>query len=403
MTPDRPSSNNIDAFDARRVYEGRMERFRQERDAVAARSRRLSNLRLIVFLLAVGAAIATVDFPVARVALTVMVAALAVLFFGLVVLFKRAQRELDALEAMVTVNEVARARVERDWDVLDVGAEDAAPQAPPAGHPYAEDLDLFGNASLMRLLGSVRTAPGKEMLSTWVCEPGAPPEIAARQQAVAELSPLLEFRQQLEAQGLGVGKVNGARVERFLQWAESTDAIVEPGAVLSVGRVLGPVLGVAGVWLFVTWIMGSAVGILWIAPIIVNALLTGAHRKRIHASLDVLSACEGAFLRYANMLETIACNDFAFQSMKDLVARVSLHGDSASQELRRIHGLVHLGDVRRSSAYFFFHRSDRECDTLVSHIDYEQPAKVFFQCEADFGCAEFEEKQEKNRITKSYH
>ncbi len=146
MTPDRPSSNNIDAFDARRVYEGRMERFRQERDAVAARSRRLSNLRLIVFLLAVGAAIATVDFPVVRVALTVLAATFAVLFFGLVVLFRRAQRELDALEAMVTVNEVARARVERDWDVLDVGAEESALQAPPAGHPYAEDLDLFGNA-----------------------------------------------------------------------------------------------------------------------------------------------------------------------------------------------------------------------------------------------------------------
>ena len=318
---------------------------------VAARSRRLSNLRLIVFFLAVVTAIAAVDFLFVRLALSTLAAAFTALFFGLVVLFRRAQRELDALAAMVTVNEEARARVERDWDALEVGAEAAAP---PAEHPYAEDLDLFGNPSLMRLLGSVRTAPGNETLSAWLCNPALPRDIAARQQAVAELAPLLEFRQQLEAQGLGVGKVSGAQVQGFLQWAESTDAIVEPERAVSVGRVVGPLMGAAGVWLFVIWLLGSPVGVLWIVPIFVNALLTGAHRKRIHASLDVLSACEEAFLRYAKMLETIVSNDFASQSMKDLVARVRLPNDSALKELRRIHGLVHLGDVRRSSGYFFF-------------------------------------------------
>lgn len=350
MTSDRSSENITGAFDAPRLYEGRVARFRKERDAVAARSGRLSNLRLIVFLLAVVAAIAAVDFPVVRLALSTLAAAFMALFFGLVALFRRAQRELDALEAMVTVNEEARARVERDWDALEVGAEAAAL---PAEHPYAEDLDLFGNASLMRLLGSVRTAPGNETLSAWLCNPAPPRDIAARQRAVAELAPLLEFRQQLEAQGLRVGKVSGAQVQGFLQWAESTDAIVEPERAVSVGRVVGPLMGAAGVWLFVIWLLGSAVGVLWIVPILVNALLTGAHRKRIHASLDVLSACEEAFLRYAKMLETIVSNDFASQSMKDLVARVRLPNDSALKELRRIHGLVHLGDVRRSSGYFF--------------------------------------------------
>ncbi|MCH7717641.1 MAG: hypothetical protein IH876_16060 [Gemmatimonadetes bacterium] len=350
MTSDRSSDNNTGALDARRLYEGRVARFHKERGAVATRSGRLSNLRLIVFLLAVVAAIAAVDFPSVRLALSTLAAAFMALFFGLVALFRRAQRELDALEAMVTVNEEARARVERDWDALEVGAEAAAL---PAEHPYAEDLDLFGNASLMRLLGSVRTAPGNETLSAWLCNPAPPRDIAARQQAVAELAPLLEFRQQLEAQGLGVGNVSGAQVEGFLQWAESTDAIVEPAAAVSVGRVVGPLMGAAGVWLFVIWLLGSAVGVLWIVPIFVNALLTGAHRKRIHASLDVLSACEEAFLRYAKMLETIVSNDFASQSMKDLVARVRLPNDSALKELRRIHGLVHLGDVRRSSGYFF--------------------------------------------------
>ena len=142
MTSDRSSDNNIGAFDARRLYEGRVTRFREEHDAVATRSRRLSNLRLIVFFLAVVAAIAAVDFPALRFALSSLAAVSAASFFGLVALFRRVQRELDALEAKVTVNEEARARVERNWDLLEVGGEATAAPPPPPRPPYAAVLGL---------------------------------------------------------------------------------------------------------------------------------------------------------------------------------------------------------------------------------------------------------------------
>ncbi|MEE8093156.1 MAG: hypothetical protein V3T47_02855, partial [Gammaproteobacteria bacterium] len=84
LASDRSSDNNTGAFDARRLYEGRVARFRKERDAVAARSRRLSNLRLIVSFLAVVAAIAAVDFPAVRLAFSTLAAVFTALFSAMV-------------------------------------------------------------------------------------------------------------------------------------------------------------------------------------------------------------------------------------------------------------------------------------------------------------------------------
>jgi hypothetical protein len=63
------------------------------------------------------------------------------------------------------------------------------------GHPYARDLDLFGPASLFQLLGTARTEAGEDMLADWLRAPADPGEIRARQLAVEELRPRIDFRE----------------------------------------------------------------------------------------------------------------------------------------------------------------------------------------------------------------
>jgi MutS-like protein len=64
-----------------------------------------------------------------------------------------------------------------------------------ADHPYAVDLDLFGRASLFELLNTARTEIGEETLAEWLRRPAALAEVRARQAAVAELRPMLDFRE----------------------------------------------------------------------------------------------------------------------------------------------------------------------------------------------------------------
>ena len=54
-------------------------------------------------------------------------------------------------------------------------------------HPYADDLDLFGEGSLFELLAVTRTGIGRATLADWMKAPAARGEALARQEAVAEL------------------------------------------------------------------------------------------------------------------------------------------------------------------------------------------------------------------------
>ena len=62
-------------------------------------------------------------------------------------------------------------------------------------HPYARDLDLFGRGSLFERLNTTRTEAGETTLAAWLAAPAAPDEVRARQRAVDELRPMLDFRE----------------------------------------------------------------------------------------------------------------------------------------------------------------------------------------------------------------
>ncbi len=64
-------------------------------------------------------------------------------------------------------------------------------------HPYGRDLDLFGPNSLFELLCLARTRPGEDCLAAWLCQGQTPPELAKRRQALEELAPRLELREEL--------------------------------------------------------------------------------------------------------------------------------------------------------------------------------------------------------------
>ncbi len=63
------------------------------------------------------------------------------------------------------------------------------------GHPNARDLDLFGPASLFELLNTTRTEIGELTLADWLRAPAPLPEVRARQAAIAELRPMLDFKE----------------------------------------------------------------------------------------------------------------------------------------------------------------------------------------------------------------
>jgi hypothetical protein len=75
----------------------------------------------------------------------------------------RSQRQLIHLWSLEDFYVRGVARLGRDWQSLDGGAQFADPD-----HSYTADLDLFGQGSLYQLVCSARTQIGRETLVDWM-------------------------------------------------------------------------------------------------------------------------------------------------------------------------------------------------------------------------------------------
>ncbi len=115
-------------------------------------------------------------------------------------------------------------------------------------HPYARDLDLFGEASLFELLSSARTRSGEETLASWLLAPATVAEALERQSAVRELTSALDLRERLALAGEELRL--GSKPDSLLAWSSLSER-----AVPCVLQVLEGFLAAA--WLFVVtgWLL----------------------------------------------------------------------------------------------------------------------------------------------------
>src|SRR4030095_5801825 len=72
----------------------------------------------------------------------------------------------------------------------------------PENHEYANDLDVFGRASLFQYINRCTSQQGKKLFAGWLLDPASSEIIADRQEAIKELSQKFEWRQQLQSYGI---------------------------------------------------------------------------------------------------------------------------------------------------------------------------------------------------------
>ena len=85
----------------------------------------------------------------------------------------------------------------------------------PHDHPYANDIDLFGRASLFQYINRTTSEMGSATLAGWLLQPSVTETILQRQAAMTELSALTPWRQQLQA--FGKEKMIGLQTKERLQ------------------------------------------------------------------------------------------------------------------------------------------------------------------------------------------
>ncbi|MHB0971243.1 MAG: MutS-related protein [Thermoanaerobaculia bacterium] len=211
------------------VYGARLEARRATVGRLDARSRRISDARLAVFaLLAVAAWLAWGSNTISGLWVAVPAAA----FVALIVAHEKTIRSMRDARRAEQYYADALARAEERQPERALRGEGHA----DATHPYADDLDLFGTASLFASLASVRTRFGEATLARWLLSPAGDETVRARQLAIEELRPRVDFRERLAVAGAAADP--GLHPDEAVRWA-SAPRIAFAGWRAKAARAIG--------------------------------------------------------------------------------------------------------------------------------------------------------------------
>jgi hypothetical protein len=332
----------------RERYASRAAAHAREADTERRRSLLISRLRLLTILPALTILAWALWRGATPVPVVIGVGLLAS-FAALVVWHARVEDRVAWLDARRAACEWGIARLSRDWGRLPAG--DAPEGLDLSAHPYALDLDLFGRASLFRLLGPPATPGGARTLAGWLLAPAAPGAIAARQRAMHELSALATWREDLAAHGVLASAAREREIVRFVEWAEGgpTFGRHHRAVMIAVVAILGALW--LGLLLQATGVIDVA---LWVLPMLVGIVLSFATAGTIQTTLDRAGSGQSALGRYAALFAHAVGLRPAAPLLAQIRERMSSEGVPAPACMRRLNRILGFGDLRRGAALLHF-------------------------------------------------
>ena len=211
-------------------------------------------------------------------------------------------------------------------------------------HPFASDLDLFGPASLFQLLDTARTEIGEETLAAWLGSGAEIDEIRARQLAVAELAPKVDFREDL---AVLAAEAHVAKTGPLAAWAASPSSGLSPvhAAVFAASAIVSASLVVAAIMERVPW---TAL----LAWILVQAGLVRIWRVRIRTALAGIDAAAYDLGLMADLLARLEIEPFESARLAALRAALVVDGTPPSRRVARLRRLVTFLDQATLNIWF---------------------------------------------------
>jgi hypothetical protein len=252
------------------------------------------------------------------------------------ILHERVIKALEICSRAVAFYERGLARLENRW----MGTGEPGERFLDAKHAYARDLDLFGKGSLFELLCTARTRAGEETLAEWLLAPASPEQIRARQEAIGELRPRLDLREDLAV--LAEDARESAPAGALAAWGEAAPLLASQ-----------PLRFVAAL-LMALWFLSLAAWAVWgwagaaFLSSAINLSVTIVYRRRV---AKVVSAVEGA-AQQLNLLSQVFARlerePFASARLLELEAALASQGRPPSKWIRNLNKLLIRLDSRRN-------------------------------------------------------
>ncbi|MBM4337332.1 MAG: DNA mismatch repair protein MutS [Deltaproteobacteria bacterium] len=300
-------------------------------------ARRISNLRLGVFALAL--AVGWLAFG-ERAISALWLLPVAGAFVALVLAHDAARRRRLRAERAREHYELALARMEHR---IAGRGRDGERYLDPE-HPYAMHLDLFGRGSLFELLSRAQTRAGEDRLAAWLLAPAAPEELRARHAAVNELRGNLDLREDLAV--LGPEIRHGVHPEPLLKWGRAPVRFT--GGAL---RAAAAVLAALSTCAVAAALAGATSWAPALVAIAAQSLFAASLRSRVSGVLGEIEAPSRDLAQLSALVDRVERESFAAPLLASLRGALETQGVPASRDLARLHRLVTTLDWRRNQLF----------------------------------------------------
>jgi hypothetical protein len=257
-----------------------------------------------------------------------------ILFAWLVIRYETTVKSRKRYLHLAEINRLELKCLEGDFSGFKTGDEYAE-----RDHPYSYDLDIFGKASLFQYICRTTSRPASDRLAGYLMQSAAREEILLRQEAVAELQPLTDWRQELMTLGyLNTGAGNDPAP--LVQWLESDDLFRKTGRE----KITTGCLSLIAVAAVISVITGLTAAIL--APIFgVNFIFYFTRFRKISKLQEQVSRSSDLLKAYSEIIRLIENLKFTSPLLQKLQSTFR-DEITASDRIRQLSKLVSRLDYR---------------------------------------------------------
>lgn len=266
------------------------------------------------------------------------------LFLWVVSLDTDNNRKIAYAKALVHINEEELRILNNDFKHRFTGAPFL-----PAEHAYAHDLDLFGTHSVYQLLNRCSGEQGRALLAQNLLQPLLPADVLLRQEAINELAPLWQWRQNLQAHAgaTALSTATEAKINRWLAQKELSFQQGYWGWFITVYSLLACSITLAAVFdLIATGTFSAFFGLF----ILVSFSLG---RKATPTSVK-LSGIVSELETLEQVMQDLEQTHFKSRLLAQLQAEAAAGTQPASASIRQLKALLNRFDLRLNIFLFIF-------------------------------------------------
>ena len=324
------------------IYQKRATQFAQIAAELKEKYNRFSFIRLIVFFVAVFLVIFL--FAQFNALIGIVFCVLFLFGFSKFVFWHRdILNTAEHHQFLAVINEEEIAALKHEYQNFAAGEQFIDPD-----HPNTVDMDIFGAYSLFQYCNRTSTAIGQTALANFLSRPTSKEDILARQIAIKELGPKLEWRQNFQATGRDT-KDNTDHLRLLNLWL-SDEPFVNNNKWLKIALVLVPIWMVIGMGLSM-YLLSWPLAIFFV---LLPGIILSRTTEKVNETHVRTTHAEKMLSYYAKLIQHIEETSFSAPKLQALKANFSANEQQASQQIQRLSYIIGQLNVRYNAFAILF-------------------------------------------------